>query len=44
MWLFVPAQTYISDFLQTFKEFPPVAGSSLSIDGVLKTLKSKPQN
>jgi arylsulfatase len=44
MWLFVPAQTYVSEFLQTFKEFPPVAGSSLSIDGVLKTLSKKPQN
>jgi len=44
MWLFVPAQTYVGEFLGTFKEFPPVGGSSLGIDGVLKSLSSKPQN
>ena len=44
MWLFVPAQTYVGEFLQTFKEFPPVQGSSLSVDNVLKSLQTKPQN
>ena len=44
MWLFVPAQAYVGEFLKTFKEFPPVGGSSLGIDGVLATLKARPQN
>jgi arylsulfatase len=44
MWLFVPAQAYVGDFLQTFQEFPPVMGSSLSVDNVLKSLQTKPQN
>jgi len=44
MWLFVPGQTYVGEFLQSFKEFPPVGGSSLGIDNVLQSLKSKPQN
>ena len=44
MWLFVPAQAYVGNFLQTFKEFPPVMGSSLGIDNVLKKLQTKPQN
>ena len=44
MWLFVPGQTYVAEFLQSFKEFPPVGGSSLGIDNVLQSLKTKPQN
>jgi hypothetical protein len=44
MWLFVPAQAYVGQFLQSFKEFPPVGGSSLGIDNVLESLKTKPQN
>jgi len=44
MWLFVPAQTYIGAFLQSFVEFPPVAGSSLGIDKVLQSIQTKPQN
>jgi arylsulfatase len=44
MWLFVPAQAYVGDFLKTFQEFPPVMGSSLSLDTVMQTLKAKPQN
>jgi arylsulfatase A-like enzyme len=44
MWLFVPAQTYVGEFLQSFVEFPPVMGSSLGIDNVLKRLQTKPQN
>jgi arylsulfatase len=39
MWTFVPAQGYISKFLDTFKEFPPSQmSSSLSIDKVLMSL------
>ncbi len=38
MWLFVPAQAYIGQFLETFKEFPPVGGSSLSIGDALKSM------
>jgi arylsulfatase len=38
MWLFVPAQQYIGQFLSTFKDFPPVRGSSLSVDAVLKSI------
>ena len=44
MWLFVPAQTYVGEFIQSFKEFPPVIGSSLSVDNVLKSLQTQPQN
>ena len=44
MWLFVPAQAYVGEFLQTFKEFPPVTGSSLGIDKVIQTLSTRPQN
>ncbi len=38
MWLFVPAQQYIGQFLMTFKDFPAVRGSTLGIDNVVKTL------
>jgi arylsulfatase A-like enzyme len=39
MWTFVPAQTYVAEFLGTFKDFPPVRGSLvLSVDNVLKQL------
>ncbi|MGB5172589.1 MAG: sulfatase-like hydrolase/transferase, partial [Eudoraea sp.] len=44
MWLFVPAQTYVGIFLESFKEFPPVTGSSLGIDKVIQTLSARPQN
>ena len=44
MWLFVPGQTYVGEFLQSFKEFPPVKGSSLGIDKVLQQMQSRPQN
>jgi arylsulfatase len=40
MWMFVPAQAYVAKFLETFKEFPPTAGSSLSIDAVLRQMTS----
>ena len=38
MWTFVPAQTYVAEFLGTFKDFPPRRGSSLSVDNVLKQM------
>jgi arylsulfatase len=38
MWTFVPAQAYVGEFLETFKEFPPRLGSSLSVDNVLKQM------
>ncbi len=44
MWLFVPAQAYTAKFLESFKEFPPVMGSSLGIDKVVQSLSTKPQN
>ena len=44
MWLFVPAQTYAAEFLQTFVEYPPVRGSSLSIDSVVEQLTSPSRN
>jgi arylsulfatase len=42
MWTFVPAQAIAAEFLETFKEFPPVQGSSLSIDNVVKSMTSTP--
>ena len=44
MWIFVPAQSFVGDFLATFKEFPPVSGGSLGVDKVLQKLQTKPQN
>jgi len=44
MWLFVPAQDYVGKFLMSFKDFPPVAGGSLGVDKVVKSLGSRPQN
>ena len=40
MWTFVPAQAYVTKFLETFKEFPPTAGGSLSVDAVLNQMKA----
>jgi arylsulfatase len=40
MWMFVPAQAYVAKFLETFKDFPPTAGGSLSVDSVLNQMKS----
>ena len=42
MWTFVPAQDIVGNFLMSFKDFPPVKGSSLGIDEVLNTLKTAP--
>jgi arylsulfatase len=38
MWTFVPAQQYVAAFLATFRDFPPVRGSSLGVDNVLQEL------
>jgi arylsulfatase len=43
MWTFVPAQAITGRFLATFKEFPPVSGSTLGIDKVVQELTSPPQ-
>lgn len=42
MWLFVPAQDVVGNFLATFKEYPPVRGSSLGIDKVVQSLTAHP--
>ncbi|MCT4643505.1 MAG: arylsulfatase [Carboxylicivirga sp.] len=42
MWLFVPAQDVVGQFLGTFKEYPPVRGSSLGIDKVVQSLTAHP--
>jgi len=41
MWTYVPAQQYVREFLGTFQEFPPVRGSSLSVDQVLQELQQQ---
>ncbi|UCF69657.1 MAG: arylsulfatase [Acidobacteriota bacterium] len=42
MWLFVPAQAYVAQFLATFKDYPPSqAVSSLSIEKVLQQLQTQ---
>lgn len=40
MFMFVPAQAVVGEFLETFKEFPPSTGDSLSIDVVLNKMKA----
>jgi len=44
MWIFVPAQAITGRFLATFKDFPPVMGSSLGIDKVLQKMTAPPRN
>ena len=39
MWMFVPAQAIVGEFLATFKDFPPATGDSLSIEGVMEEMK-----
>ena len=42
MWLFVPAQAFVGEFLATFKEYPPSqAVSSLSLEKVLQQLQTQ---
>ena len=43
MWTFVPAQAIAGKFLKSFKEFPPVSGSSLGVDKVVQQLTSPAQ-
>jgi arylsulfatase len=38
MWIFVPIQGFVGRFLESFREFPAVTGSSLSVDQVLATV------
>jgi len=43
VFLLVPAQQYVGQFLSTFKEFPPrQKGGSFGIDQVLEKLTSPP--
>ncbi len=43
MFVFVPAQAFVADFLKTFKDFPPrQKPASFSVDEVLKTLQDTP--
>ena len=45
MFLLVPGQQYVGQFLATFKEFPPRQKSgSFSLDHVLESLQKAPQN
>jgi arylsulfatase len=39
MFMFVPAQVIVGNFLQTFAKFPPRTGDSLSIDSVMDKMK-----
>jgi len=44
VFLLVPAQQYVGEFLSTFKEFPPSQkAGSFSLDQVMETLQSAPQ-
>ena len=44
MWLFVPAQQFVGQFLATFKDYPPSqAVSSLSVEKVLQKLQTQGQ-
>jgi len=40
MWLMVPAQTVIGEYMESLKEFPPASGGSLSVDKVLQSLQT----
>ncbi len=43
MWLFVPAQAFVGQFLATFKDYPPSqAVGSLSVEKVLQQLQTQP--
>ena len=45
LFVFVPAQTYVAEFLSTLKEFPPrQKAASFSIDQALETMKEAPGN
>ena len=38
--IFVPAQAFARQWLESFKEFPPRGGTTLGIDGVIKQLEN----
>jgi arylsulfatase len=43
LWMFVPAQAVVAQFIATFKEFPPSQKSgSFSVDQVLEQLQTTP--
>jgi arylsulfatase len=44
MWTMVPAQAIVSDFLASFKDFPPAKSGSLSVDKVLQQMTTAPSN
>ncbi|GAA0877620.1 arylsulfatase [Algoriphagus jejuensis] len=44
MWMFVPAQQLAANFLKSFEKYPPVKGSSLSIDEVVEQMTSPSRN
>ncbi|MEX0273016.1 MAG: arylsulfatase [Flavobacteriaceae bacterium] len=44
MWAYVPAQAKVTQFLGSFKDFPPRAGSSLSVDAVLEKMRTAQRN
>ncbi|SFN55282.1 arylsulfatase [Bizionia echini] len=44
MWMFVPAQQIATEFLASFKKYPAVQGSSLSIDEVVESMKIPTRN
>ena len=44
MWTMVPAQSIVSEFLASFKDFPPAASGSLSVDKVLQQMTTAPAN
>ena len=45
MFLFVPAQQYVGQFLATFREYPQRQKvGSFSLDQVLETLKNAPKS
>ncbi len=44
VYLLVPAQAYVAEFLETFKEYPPrQKAASFSLDQVMEKLQSGPQ-
>lgn len=44
MWTMVPAQSIVAEFLASFKDFPPAASGSLSVDKVLQQMTTAPTN
>ncbi|NOR87029.1 MAG: sulfatase-like hydrolase/transferase [Bacteroidales bacterium] len=45
LFLMVPAQTYVGEFLETFKEYPPrMKAASFSLDKVMKKLETPGSN